>query len=122
MSLFERIKLYGFGFLMGLILVYLIFGFRACNNISDVKLYELSMQKMYVSENAKKILDSLHIPLHYLHITFKTGDWKINFDKSQTRIEPCKKYRIEPTEKCFFRFSMETEDCGDIFIIRTIEF
>lgn len=122
MNLFERIKLYGLGFILGLILVYLIFGFRACNNISDVKLYELSMQKIYVSENAKKILDSLHIPLHYFRTAFKTGDWKINFEKSQTRLEPCKKYRIEPTPKSTFKFFMQTEDCGDIFIIRTIEF
>lgn len=122
MSFLERLKLYGFGFILGMILVYFIFGFRACHNISDVKLHELSMQKMYVSPEAQRVMDSLHIPIRYFRISFKTGDWKINFEKSHTRLEPCKKYRIEPTPESIFRFYMETEDCGDIFIIRTIKF
>ncbi|MCX8081020.1 MAG: hypothetical protein N3F09_07280 [Bacteroidia bacterium] len=122
MSLLHRLKLYGIGFIMGTFLVFFFFGFRTCSGISDVKLYELSMQEFHFSPGAKKILDSLRIPVHYFRYAFKCGDWKVNFEKSQTRLKPCRKYVIEPTIKSKYRFVMVTEDCDRLFIVHEIRF
>jgi hypothetical protein len=122
MTFLRRLQLYGTGFVLGLILVYFFFGFRACSNVSDVKLYELSMQEIVLSEQTKRTLDSLHIPVHYFRYSFKCGDWKIDFENSKPRETPCKMYVILPTSRAVFHFKMYVEDCDHRLLIKKIIF
>ncbi|GIV27846.1 MAG: hypothetical protein KatS3mg027_1660 [Bacteroidia bacterium] len=122
MTFQERLKLYMIGFLIGLILVYALFGTRTCTSLSEVKISELKRQTLKLSEKShcqikclKKSSSQLKSELEF---------FEINFDKSQPREKPCRIYFLEPREqfKKFYPYQIIVKDCDETTVIEELIF
>jgi hypothetical protein len=97
-DLYRRLRLYGFGFLLGVLLVSVVYKGKSCQMPGSIKLEELSKQKLTFSSKGKCIMDcNLLLEKDIVHV-LATG--KINYDKSDVRGEPFPTYVVEgKTEK-----------------------
>ena len=53
MNFLKRLKFYGFGFALGLMIVYATFGTRSCTTPNEVKMQQLVFQYFKLSEKAQ---------------------------------------------------------------------
>ncbi|MCK5676866.1 MAG: DUF4258 domain-containing protein, partial [Flavobacteriaceae bacterium] len=96
----KRFALYGFGFAIGLVLVFFFLGGKkaSCNWLPNDRMLKIIRQKQinYSAETQQMInnteIDSLDINLILDH-----GD--IDFSKSQVKNNPCRKYLINGTQE-----------------------
>lgn len=122
MNFQERLKLYMIGFLMGLLLVYVLFGNRSCLSLSEVKMAELKKQPLKLSEKARcqwKCLSKT-----YAQLKSELNFFEINFDKSRTLEKPCRIYYLEPRKpfKQFYPYHLILKDCEDTTIVSEVNF
>lgn len=122
MNFQERLKLYMIGFLIGLILVYIMFGNRRCTSLSEVKMSELSNQKFKVTEEVNLKLNCIHKTPS--HLKAELEFFEINFDKSKSREKPCRIYYLEPRKhfKEFYPYHLILKDCDELTLITKIIF
>ena len=122
MTFQERLKLYMIGFLVGLLLVYVLFGSRSCVSLSEVKMRELKNQSFKVSEKTQCQLNCLHKTKSDLKSELEF--FEVNFDKSQPREKPCRIYYLEPREKFkkFYPYHLIIKDCDDVTLVNQIIF
>ncbi len=122
MTFQERLKLYMIGFLVGLLLVYVLFGSRSCVSLSEVKMRELKNQSFKVSEKTQCQLKCLHKTKSDLKSELEF--FEVNFDKSQPREKPCRIYYLEPREKFkkFYPYHLIIKDCDDVTLVNEIIF
>ena len=66
MTFIRRLKLFGFGFVLGLILVYFIFGQRRCTGNSVLKIQELNFQTYVYSDSFQYAMRYFNLILHCL--------------------------------------------------------
>ncbi len=92
-ELFRRLKFYGFGFALGLILVSFIVKGRGCQMPGSIKLEELKEQPLLVNATGSCYLNCYNIDIQGLKLIFEGG--KINYDASEVRAEPNPTYAIE---------------------------
>ncbi|MCX7729012.1 MAG: hypothetical protein N2203_06035, partial [Bacteroidia bacterium] len=97
MNFQERLKLYMIGFLIGLLLVYVLFGNRSCISLSEVKINELKNQKIKATEDVQNKLKCILKTTS--HIKSELEFFEIDFDKSHPREKPCRMYYLKPKEK-----------------------
>jgi len=104
-----RIKLYLFGFLLGLLILAIILKGKKCSSVNEMKLIEITDQTVLLSDKAKCQLAYLKIHPDSLRLLLQ-NNFRINYDKSEVRAVPCGKLFIEGNEKNA-PFSVVILDC-----------
>ena len=92
-DLYRRLRFYAFGFLLGCLLVSILFKGRSCQMPGSVKLEELSFQKLELTQHGECRMKCRNISEAEIKEVLKTG--KINYDKSNVRDTPCGTYAVE---------------------------
>lgn len=92
-DLYRRLKLYGFGFVLGLIVVSFVYKGKGCQMPGSRKLEELSYQKLELTQHGECRMKCRGISEEEIRQLLKTG--KINYDKSKVHDEPCGTYAVE---------------------------
>jgi hypothetical protein len=92
-DLYRRLRFYGFGFLLGCLLVSVIFKGRACRMPSSVKLEELAYQHLELTKHGECRMKCRNITEDEIKAVLQSG--KINYDKSNVRDTPCGTYAVE---------------------------
>jgi hypothetical protein len=107
-----RIKLYLFGFLLGLLILAIILKGKKCSSVNEMKLIEITDQTILLSDKAKCQLAYLKINQDTLRL-FLQNNFRINYDKSEVRSIPCGKLFIEGKHKNM-PFSLVILDCDTV--------
>jgi hypothetical protein len=111
-DLFRRLKLYGFGFLLGILVVSFVYKGRGCQMPGSAKLEELSYQKLEYTKHGACRMQCRGITEGEIKEVLKTG--KVNYDKSDVRDKPCGKYAVEGTTKDGQQIRIIIADCDSI--------
>ena len=114
MTFLRRLKLYGFGFGLGILIVYSMFGTRSCVSVNEQKMQELVFQHMSLSEKAKCKLKCLQKNEMLLKIELR--HFEVNYDLSTVRKEPCGEYFVQPKEEFAskYNYKLIIYDCDTI--------
>lgn len=97
MTFLGRLKFYGIGFGIGLLLVYAIFGTRSCTTPGEVKMGQLVSRYFELSDKAKCKLKCMHMNEALLKVHLR--HFEINYDVSEIHNKPCGEYYIEPKKE-----------------------
>ncbi len=121
MNFLGRLKFYGFGFGLGLLVVYAIFGTRSCTTPNQLKMEELVvMQQVQFSPLAKCKLNYLRKNEQLLKIELR--HFEVNYDLSTVRKKPCGEYFVQPKEEFAsqYNYKIVIYDCDTITKINDI--
>ncbi len=118
MTFAHRLKLYAFGFIMGLFILGLILKGKQCSGPNEIKMDELRLQKTEWTEKARCQLSCLGLS----DKVFKTelSKCRINYDKSEVRAKPFGIYFIEGRSPQSVGFTAVIEDCDSLSKIKEI--
>ena len=94
MNFLARLKFYGIGFGIGLLLVYAMFGTRSCTTPNEMKMQELVFQHFDLSDKAKCKLKCMVKNEALLKIELR--HFEVNYDLSSVHKEPFGEYYIQP--------------------------
>jgi hypothetical protein len=111
-DLIRRFKLYGFGFLLGVLIVSFVYKGRGCQLPGSAKLEELSYQKLEYTKHGACRMECRGITEEEIKGVLKTG--KVNYDKSGVRDKPCGTYAVEGTTKDGQHIRIIIADCDTI--------
>jgi hypothetical protein len=117
----RRLKFYGFGFAIGLMIVYAIFGTRSCVTPNEMKMQELVFQDFDLSDRARCKLRCLKKNEALLKIELR--HFEVNYDLSSVHKEPCGEYFIQPKQdhRNEYRYKILMLDCDTITRINDIQ-
>ncbi|MBK6523877.1 MAG: hypothetical protein IPG08_17080 [Sphingobacteriaceae bacterium] len=120
MNFWKRLRFYGIGFGIGLLIVYAMFGNRTCASPGQVKMRELSFQYFRLSDKARCKMNCLKLNEHLLKI--KLRHFEINYDKSDVHKIPCGSYFIEEQKEHAgeYNFNLVIYDCDSVSEINDI--
>jgi hypothetical protein len=120
MNFLRRLKYYGFGFGIGLLIVYSMFGTRSCVTPNEQKMQELVFQEFELSEKANCKLKCLKKNEQLLKIELR--HFEVNYDLSSVRKEPCGEYFIQPKKEFEeqYNYKLVIYDCDTISRIKDI--
>lgn len=111
-ELYRRLRFYGFGFAMGLLLVSMIFKGRTCQMPASRKMEELAFQKLELSMHGECRMKCRNISLDEVKALLKSG--KINYDKSNVHEKPYGTYAVEGTTADNQHVRLIIADCDTI--------
>ncbi len=111
-DLYRRFKLYGFGLLLGILLVNFVYKGKGCQMPGSAKLEELSYQKLELTKHGACRMECRNISEAEIKDLLKTG--KINYSKSEVRDKPCGTYAVEGTTKDGQNVRIVIADCDTI--------
>lgn len=111
-ELIRRFKLYGFGFLLGLLVVSFIYKGKGCQLPASAKLEELSYQKLEYTKHGSCRMVCRGITEEEIKVVLKSG--KINYDKSDVHDKPCGTYAVEGTTQDGQQVRIVIADCDTI--------
>ncbi len=111
-DLIRRFKLYGFGFLLGILIVSFVYKGKGCQMPGSAKLEELSYQKLEYTKHGACRMQCRGITEEEIKEALKTG--KINYDKSNVRDKPCGTYAVEGATKDGQQIRIIIADCDTI--------
>ena len=117
----RRFALYGFGFAIGIILVFFFLGGKnaSCNWFPNDRMLKIIRSKhINYSNETLKTLDLSEIDSLDIKEILVNGD--IDFAKSQTKNDPCRNYIINGTDKQK-DIVLSVEICDSIAIIEYIK-
>jgi hypothetical protein len=97
MDFLRRLKFYGFGFLLGLLVVYAMFGTRSCTTTNEMKMQELLYQDMRLSPLAACKLKCMKKNIPLLKLELK--QFEVNYDLTKVHAEPCGEYFVQPKKE-----------------------
>ncbi len=92
-DLIRRLKLYGFGVLLGVLTVSVVYKGRGCQMPGSAKLEELSWQKLEYTKHGECRMKCRGITELEIKHLLKTG--KVNYDKSDVHATPFSTYAVE---------------------------
>jgi hypothetical protein len=120
MNFLGRLKFYGIGFGMGLLVVYAIFGTRSCVSPNEMKMQELVFQHFVLSEKAKCKLQCMRKNEMLLKIELR--HFEVNYDLSSVHKTPCGEYFIQPKKEFAdqHHYQLVMLDCDTITRINDI--
>ncbi len=120
MNFLKRLKFYGFGFALGLMIVYATFGTRSCTTPNEVKMQQLVFQYFKLSEKAQCKLKCLKKNEALLKIELR--HFEVNYDLSDIHQEPCGAYYIQPKKdhEKEYNYKLVMYDCDTITTIKDI--
>ncbi len=111
-DLIRRFKLYGFGFLLGLLVVSFVYKGKGCQLPSSSKLEELSWQKLEYTKHGLCRMKCRNITEAEIKQILKNG--KVNYDKSDVHDKPYPKYAVEGTTVEGQKLRIIIADCDTI--------
>lgn len=114
MKFWYRLKLYGIGFGIGLLLVYAMFGTRSCVTPNEQKMQELVYQQFQLSEKAKCKLN--YLKKNEMLMKVELRHFEVNYDVSSIHNKPCGEYYIEPKKEFAsqYNYKLIINDCDTI--------
>ncbi|PBQ33434.1 hypothetical protein CNR22_17165 [Sphingobacteriaceae bacterium] len=114
MTFLGRLKFYGIGFGIGLLMVFAIFGQRSCTTPNEVRMEQLVSQSMNLSEKAQCKLKCLRKNEALLKVELR--HFEINYDLSNIHKEPCGEYYIQPKKgyDSLYNYKLLMYDCDTI--------
>jgi hypothetical protein len=120
MKFIQRLKFYGFGFGLGLMVVYAMFGTRSCTTTNEMKMQELVFQHFDLSEKAQCQLKCLRKNEVLLKIELR--HFEVDYGPSLPRKEPCGEYLVKPKKEfsSLYNYQILMYDCDTITTIRDI--
>ncbi|HQQ95568.1 MAG TPA: hypothetical protein PLQ93_13520 [Bacteroidia bacterium] len=121
MTFLQRLKYYGIGLVLGLLVVYAMFGNRTCSSPNEIKMYELARQHFIFSDKASCKMKCLRKNTELLKIELR--HFEINYDLSSPRNKPCGAYFVlpKPEHKSEYQYQMILNDCDTITRIDDIQ-
>lgn len=121
MSFWRRLRLYGFGFLLGVMIVYSMFGTRSCVTNNEMKMQELVFQDFELSEKALCKLKCLKMNEMLLKVQLR--HFEVNYDLSDVHKKPCGSYFIQPKAEFVAEhpYKILMNDCDTITKIDDIQ-
>ncbi|MBK7183448.1 MAG: DUF4258 domain-containing protein [Bacteroidetes bacterium] len=111
-DLFRRLRYYGFGLLLGVLAVSVLYKGKGCQLPGSAKMEELSYQKLELTQHGECRMACRGISLDEIKALMKSG--KVNYDKSEVRAEPCGKYAVEGTTADGQSIRVIIADCDTI--------
>lgn len=121
MKFLNRLKLYGIGFGIGLLIVYSMFGTRSCTTPNEMKMQELVFQHFEFSPKAMCKLK--YLKKNELLLKVELRHFEVNYDASKVHQEPCGDYFIQ-IKKGFeaeHPYQLVIHDCDTISKIDDIQ-
>ena len=114
MNFLKRLKFYGFGFGLGLLIVFSMFGTRSCVSPNEQKMQELVFQKFKLSDKANCKLKC--IMKNELLLKIELRHFEVNYDLSNVHKEPCGEYYIQPKKEFAdqYNYKLIINDCDTI--------
>lgn len=109
---FRRLKFYLFGFLLGALIVNIVFKGRACRMPGTIKLEELREQKREFTSAAQCKMLCRNIDTSEVSQLLIQG--KINYDKSKVQNKPCGTYAVEGLTKSKQEIGIMVADCDTV--------
>jgi len=103
-----RIKLYVFGFLMGLFLLAVILKGKKCSSTNELKIEELSMQQVYFTDRTRCLMKCFGLQDTAIANTLK--NYQVNYDRSDVHLKPYAKYFVEAKSNQSKEYSLIIED------------
>ena len=92
-DLIRRFKLYGFGFLLGSLIVSFVYKGKGCQMPGSAKLEELSWQQFEYTPKGKCMVQCIEIADSVIKKVLKTG--KVNYNESEVHADPYPTYAVE---------------------------
>lgn len=111
-DLYRRFKLYGFGILLGILVVNFVYKGKGCQMPGSAKLEELSYQKLEFTKHGACRMECRNITEAEIKDVLKTG--KINYSKSEVHDKPCGTYAVEGNTKDGQHVRIVIADCDSI--------
>ncbi len=112
MTFAYRLKLYGFGFIIGLFILAIILKGKQCSGPSVLKIQELYTQRIVLSDKAKCQLNCLGMnETSFVQALYKC---RVNYDKTEVHATPCGKYFVEGINKDSLGFTAFILDCDSL--------
>ena len=114
MDFWKRLRFYGIGFGIGILIVYAMFGNRSCASPNELKMRELAFQYFRVSDKAKCKMKCLTMNNDILKIYLR--HFEINYDLSDVHKEPCGMYFVQPKKDhaTEYNFNLVMNDCDTV--------
>lgn len=114
MTFLKRLRLYGTGFVIGLGIVYAMFGTRSCVTTNEMKMQELVFQHFELSPLAQCKLKCMMKNEALLKIELR--HFEVDYGLSSPRKEPCGEYYIKPKKEhaATYQYEMVMLDCDTI--------
>lgn len=114
MNFLKRLGFYGFGFGLGLLVVFTMFGTRSCVTPNEQKMQELVFQHFKLSDKASCKLKCIMKNEQLLKIELR--HFEVNYDISNVHKEPCGEYYIEPKKEFAnaYNYKLIINDCDTI--------
>lgn len=121
MSFWTRLRFYGVGFGLGLLIIYATFGTRSCVTTNEMKMQELVFQDFQFSELALCKLKCLRKNEMLLKVELR--HFEVNYDLTSVHKEPCGEYFIQPQAEHAkeYNYKMVMLDCDTITQINDIQ-
>lgn len=116
----RRFALYGFGFAIGLILVFFFLGGKraSCNWLPNDRILNIIGQKQVTySKEVWSSLPEISADSTDIARILRTGD--VDFSRSHVRNEPCRSYWIEGTEQQK-DLCITVEVCDSTALVKTV--
>jgi hypothetical protein len=120
MDFLRRLKFFGFGFVLGMIILLYVLGRRGCKSINHMKVDELISQYTIWSDKAKCKREALGLSADTTYYKTLTK-MRVNYNKSDVRATPCGIYRLEPIHRDSIPFELTICDCDTISRIDDID-
>lgn len=126
-DLFRRLKFYGFGLVLGIVLVASVLNKnKGCQLPSSAKLEELGWQKLEFTKHGTCRMECRKISLAEIRELLGTGaiqgKGKVNYDKSDVHDKPYPTYAIEGTTSTGKDLRIVIADCDTISrVVTTID-
>lgn len=111
-DLYRRLRFYGFGFLLGLLAVSVIYKGRGCKMPNSVKLEELSAQKMEYSAKSDCLIKCLNLTEGELKQILKSG--KVNYDVSEVHAKPYATYAVDGVTSTGSKYRITIADADTV--------
>jgi hypothetical protein len=120
MTFLQRLKFYGIGLGIGLLIVYAMFGTRSCTTTNEMKMQELVFQDFELSERAKCKLKCMRKNEMLLKVELR--HFEVNYDLTSVHKEPCGEYFIQPKKEFVneHNYNILMIDCDTITKINDI--
>ncbi len=114
MNFLKRLKFYGFGFGLGLLIVFSMFGTRSCVSPNEQKMQELVFQNFKLSDKANWKLKC--IMKNEMLLKIELRHFEVNYDLSNVHKEPCGEYYIQPKKEFAdqYNYKLIINDCDTI--------
>ena len=117
-DLIRRFKLYGFGFVLGIVIVSFVYKGRGCQLPGSAKLEELNYQKLELSKVGECMINCKGISPTEIKQLLKSG--KVNFNDSGVHDKPYPTYAVESTTSKGQKIRMVIADVDTISVLQTI--